>query len=440
MSPEAQPPTPSLAGASRRELLALGAAAAVAGCSSAPATAPAPDATAASAALFADLADQSDSVAPITAQERAQRRLRLGELLASTGHDAFFCEAGPTMSYLTDVRWGHSERVFGLVVQADGTHFWICPGFEAEKARLRTEEEAGGELVTWEEHEYARGALARAMVERGLERWSVDPSARLLAVEELRAADASAVVASGAPLIGALRGVKDAHELQLLRRANELTQQGILAASEHVRPGMTASEIAGLMRSAQQSLGLSNVWVLALVGPAAAYPHGNSRETTLGRGDFLLVDTGGALHGYQSDNTRTWTPAGQPGAAQLRAWNAVRDAQRRAYDAIRPGVRCADIDRIARTSIEGAGYGAAYQHFTHRLGHGIGMEGHEPPYFDLGSEVVLREGMTLSNEPGVYVLGEYGVRLEDIVAVTADGAEHFGNWQAGPTSPASSSD
>ena len=421
--------------ASRRDLLLFGAAgAATLGCASRSSTA-AP--TILAEDPFAHLVDQRDSVTPITEAERAARRARLGELLAASGHDAFFCEAGATMTYLADVRWGHSERVFGLVVTADGDHFWICPYFEAEKARLRTEAGPGGELVTWDEHEYARGAFARAIAERGLERWTVDPDSRLLAVEELRQSGDGVSIDSAGVLLAGLRGVKDAHELALIRHANELTQQAIVAASEHVRPGMTATEISGLMRGAQEALGLRGVWVLALVGPAAAYPHGNSRETTLGKGDFLLVDTGGSLHGYQSDNTRTWAPAGQPDAAQVRAWHAVRDAQRKAFDVIRPGVECREVDRVARASLEAAGYGEGYSLFTHRLGHGIGLQGHEQPYFDLGSEVVLQEGMTLSNEPGIYVLGEFGVRIEDIIAVTADGADHFGDWQAGPTSPAS---
>ena len=431
MAPETTPHTPHLPRPSRRQLIALGAGTAALGCSATR------DREAGAQELFGNLHDQRGSIEAITSEERAGRRRRLGELLTAAGIDAFFCEGGATMSYLSGMRWGRSERVFGLVVRADGTHLWICPEFEAGRARLGIEDGPGGELVTWEEHEYARGALARVMQDQGLERWAVDPGARLLAVDELRAASATARIESAPAIVGALRGVKDEHELALLRRANELTQEAILAASEHVRPGMTRDEIAPLIRTAQERLGLRDVWVLALVGPAAAYPHGNNSEVTLGRGDFLLVDTGGSLHGYQSDNTRTWVPDGQPGREETRAWHAVHAAQRRAFEAIRPGVVCAEIDRVARASLDAAGYGPDYHRLTHRLGHGIGMEGHEQPYFDLGSEVVLQPGMTLSNEPGIYVPGSFGVRLEDIVAVTASGAEHFGNWQAGPTSPAS---
>ncbi len=390
--------------------------------------------------LFPELVDQLSSAEPISPAEREARRARLGRLLSLAGVDAYVCESGPTMSYLSGVSWGRSERVFALAVFADGSHAWICPHFEAERAELSIagEDGPGGELVTWREHEYARRALDELFSERGIGRVALDPNARLVVHDELRGTHlGSQRILSGRELVVELRGVKDHHELELIRRANELTQQAIVSAAEHVTVGMTGSDVARLMRRAQTKLGLSGVWALALVGAAAAYPHGTPEVVALESGDFLLVDTGGSFHGYQSDNTRTWVPDGKPGARQLKVWNAVRDAQRRAFDAIRPGRPCRVVDRAARDSIDGAGFGPGYRTFTHRLGHGIGMQGHEDPYFDAGSEVILRAGMTLSNEPGIYLSGELGVRLEDIVAVTDDGATHFGNWQASPDSPAS---
>jgi Xaa-Pro dipeptidase len=233
----------------------------------------------------------------------------------------------------------------------------------------------------------------------------------------------------------ALRGRKDAHELALLRRASELTQLAIAAVARTLRRGDSAAEVARRMHRAQARLGLEGTWVLALVGPSAAFPHGGDQERSIGRGELLLVDTGGSLHGYQSDVTRTWAVEGPVGAEEERAWNAVRDAQRRAFEAIRPGVPCREIDRVARSTIEAAGFGSGYEALTHRLGHGIGLEGHEDPYFDGGSEVLLEPGMTLSDEPGIYLYGSFGVRLEDIVAVTEAGADHFGRWQASPAAP-----
>jgi Xaa-Pro dipeptidase len=434
--------------ADRRQVLALAAGGALAaGCAARRETSVAPSSEPAAAAaarpdeLFADLSDPRPPLEPIQPAERAARRARLAGLLAAAGVDAFLCEGGPTMNYLAGVGWGRSERLFGLLVLADGSHFWICPAFEADKARLRIDpgekpDNPGGEIVVWQEDEYAFAPLAAALLARDVERVAIDPQMRYFAAAGLAAAHGNERVLEGRSLLVALRGRKDEHELALLRRANELTQQAIVAANEHVKPGMTGSEVAQLMQRAQRRLGLSNTWCLALVGPAAAYPHGEDHARTLGRGDLLLVDTGGAYLDYCSDISRTWSIAGPPGTDEVRAWNAVRDAQQRAYDAIRPGVRAREVDLAARASIEAAGYPGGFEVFTHRLGHGIGLDGHEDPYFDGASEVVLESGMTLSNEPGIYLLGRFGVRIEDIVLVTEAGADHFGSWQRAPDSPA----
>jgi Xaa-Pro dipeptidase len=388
---------------------------------------------------FPELSDQRAAFAPISAGERAARRARLAALLSAAGVDAYFCEGGATLAYLAGVSWGLSERTFGLVVLADGAHAWIAPRFEAEKAAVKIAPEAGGpggELITWEEDQYARHAFAE-LLRRGVRRLALDPGTRLLVRDEARAAGFSDEALVGArDLLVALRARKDAHELALLRRAAELTQQALSAAAQRIQVGMRAGEVAELVAGAQSALGLERPWVLALIGPAAAYPHGDEDQLALAPGDFLLVDTGGSFHGYQSDITRTWVPDGRPAERALSIWHTVRAAQQRAFEAIRPGVTCAEVDRAARAVIDQAGFGPDYRAFTHRLGHGIGMEGHEDPYFDRGSQVTLKPGMTLSNEPGIYLYGELGVRLEDIVAVAEDGAEHFGSWQAGPLSPA----
>lgn len=387
--------------------------------------------------LFAELSDSRGSVEPISAPERAARRARLAAALERHEADAFLCEAGATMSWLCGMRWGHSERLFGLVVLADGSHFFVCPAFEEDRARLAMKSAgAAGDVVPWQEHEYAWKPLAAELRRRGAGRVLVDPRARMFIAENLELELGAGNVRSGSALVNELRGRKDEHELQLIRRANELTQQAILAASHHLRPGMRSPEIAELMTHAQRRLGLTNVWVLALLGPDAALPHGGANATELQPGEIVLVDTGGSLHGYQSDNTRSWVFDAAPTEYQGRVWNAVRDAQQRAFDALRPGVRCGDVDALARKSLTDAGFGPGYAFLTHRLGHGIGMEGHEWPYFDGGSDVLLEPGMTLSDEPGIYLPDRFGVRIEDIVVATPDGADHFGTWQLAPTSPA----
>ncbi len=427
---------------SREELLSGSALlAAGAGLTSSESTTEAPRASAdedAAAALdeaLASLTDQRGSVPPISEAEHAARRARLGALLAGDGLDALIVEPGATMTYLSGVSWGLSERLFALTVLADGSHFWLAPGFEEERALALT----GGtaEVVTWQEHEYAYAPLAAALEQRRARSLGAEPALRLFHVEGLERAS-GARVRSAREVLLALRGRKDAHELELLRRANELTQQAILAASRLARPGMTGDELGAIVRHAHTRLGLTGHWDLSLFGPAAAKPHGEDRDRPLARGDVILLDTGGALHGYQSDNTRTWVFDAPPSERVLRVWHAVHDAQRRAYEAIAPGALAREVDEAARASFEAAGLSSGYSAFTHRLGHGIGLEGHEAPYFDGGSEVRLEPGMTFSNEPGLYYPGEFGVRIEDIVAVTDEGATHFGDWQAAPTSPASS--
>lgn len=345
-----------------------------------------------------------------------------------------FFEGGTSLRYLANVEWGSSERLFGLVVTAAGGHFWLAPGFEGQRAALKTAG-MGGEIVAWQEHEHPYAPLASALAQRGCKSLLVDPWLRHRFVHGLQAVLGADAVGIGLDVMIALRGTKDEHELSLLRRANELTQQAICRVAETLEPGVTSTEIGRRLTVAQERLGLTDIWHLCLIGPAAAHPHGDGQEVTLKNGDLLLVDSGGRLHGYCSDNTRTWTPSGKPSERQRTIWHLVRDAQQAAFDALQPGAQCGSVDRAARAVIEAGGFGPDYAAFSHRLGHGIGMDGHEDPYLDGGSSVLLAPGMTFSDEPGIYLPGELGLRIEDIVCVTEDGADHFGQWQAGPGAP-----
>lgn len=426
---------------SRRGLLGAAAALPLAACVSTRADAGAKgaraDAAAANDELFAHLSDQRGSIEPIRGHEHAARRARLADLLREAGADAFLCESGPTLVHLSGVQWGRSERLFALVVLADGSHLWVCPAFEESRARRQIDaaDGPGGALLAWQEHEHPFAPLAAALRERRVERLLVEPQIRHTFVDRLGTAFGAQRIASGAQATIALRGRKDAHELALLRRANELTQLAIREVAKTLRPGLTGDDVAARMAAAHARLGMRSPWALCLIGPAAALPHGDDHDVPLQRGDLLLTDVGASLHGYQSDETRTWIVDGQPSSEIERAWNVVRDAQQRAFEMLAPGVRCADVDARARSVIAAAGYGEGYAALTHRLGHGIGLEGHEDPYFDGGSQVVLAPGMTLSDEPGIYVPGRYGIRIEDIVAITERGADHFGTWQKSPASP-----
>jgi Xaa-Pro dipeptidase len=425
----------------RRAFLGLGAGA-LAGCAGRAGAAVEPevdaDARAALDERFADLTERSHRFAPISHAERAPRRARAAELLAARGIDALLVEPGATLTYLTGVSWGLSERLFGLVLCADGEALWVAPAFEEERARQHTAP-APGEIVTWPEHEYAYRPLAAALARRGVERVAIEPRARLFVAEGLADAFAdaggAARVVSGRAVVAELRGRKEPRELELLRAANELTQEAIAAVAARLEPGITDADLGRWMRHAQERLGLTGTWVLPLMNADAALPHGAATQRVLARGDLILVDTGGALHGYQSDNTRTWVFDAPPSERVTRIWNTVRDAQKRGFEALRPGEPCAGADRAARAAIAAGGFGAGYEAFSHRLGHGIGLEGHEEPHLDGGNELTLAPGMTFSDEPGIYLPGELGCRIEDIVCITAEGADHFGAWQRSPVSP-----
>ena len=383
------------------------------------------------------LEDQSARYTPIDFEERIERRVRLAQVLRASNLGGLLVEPGATMTYLTGVSWGRSERLFALALLADGSSVWIVPAFEAPRAEERVLRVGGDPpaIVTWDEHEYAFAPLAAELEKRGVKRIAIEPQTRWFVADRLATALGPERVVDGSPITRILRSAKSPSELALLRGANELTQRAIARVAETLEPGMTDHQIGALIARAQRRLGLRSTWVLPLIGANAAYPHGSPNGAVLGEGDLVLVDTGGSLHDYQSDITRTWS-LGAPGPEVERAWSVVRDAQLRAFETLAPGVRASDVDAAARAVIVAAGYGEGYEAFAHRLGHGIGLEGHEEPYLDGGNELTLDPGMTFSDEPGIYVPGRFGIRIEDIVVVTEDGGDHFGSWQTSVRSPA----
>jgi Xaa-Pro dipeptidase len=375
---------------------------------------------------FPELAGFCDGVAPIGADECAARQERARKLLRVAGFAALVVEAGPTMRYFAGDPWRRSERPLLLVLPVSGQPVFVGPAFE--EGTLRESVVGGGaELRVWQEHEDPYALAVAALRDRGARRGRValEPTTRLFISTGLARAGSGIAFDAGAAVVDACRMVKSAAELALLRRANQATKAALRAASARAAAGMTEDELAGLVREAQEAAGLDSVWTLALFGPDAAFPHGTRNRRRLADGDLILVDTGGDLHGYQSDITRTWA-FGAVAPESRRAFDAVLAAQEAAMARIRPGARCGDVDAAARRVVAERGFGGDYQRFTHRLGHGIGLEGHEAPYLVRGSETRLVPGMTMSNEPGIYLAGRFGVRIEDIAAVTEEGVEVFG--------------
>jgi Xaa-Pro dipeptidase len=229
--------------------------------------------------------------------------------------------------------------------------------------------------------------------------------------------------------------IKDAHELALMRRACEITVAAHRAVFASLKPGMTQAQVSALSAEAHKRLGVRG-GSLVLFGADAAFPHGTSKPQPLKAGDVVLIDGGCRLHGYASDITRTGVFAAPPSARQREVWEIVRRAQEAALRAARPGAECQAVDAAARRVIEDAGFGPGYKYFTHRLGHGIGMDGHEWTYLVRGNTTRLRPGMCFSDEPGIYLYGELGIRHEDIIFITEDGADNMTKWPGTPEDPA----
>jgi Xaa-Pro dipeptidase len=370
---------------------------------------------------FRPVAGLATSARPLDAQDYQAHLGRVQAGLAEAGIDALLVEPGRTLLYLTGVSWSPSERLFLLVVPARGAPRWIAPAFEEARARERAGR--GAEIALWQEHEDPHLLLRRIVPGTGPV--AVDPAMRELNASNARQVLAPRALVSGRAVIRSARILKTAHELALLEQANVITKRCLSLVATLVREDMTEPELSNLVAGAQRAAGLRDAFALVLFGPNAAFPHGTGQVRRLRPGDLILIDTGGELHGYRSDITRTFG-FGRVSDEARRAFDTVLAAQRAAFAQMRPGVPCERLDAAARAVIDAAGFGPGYRSFTHRLGHGIGLEGHEDPYLVQGNQLELRPGMTMSNEPGIYLPGKLGVRIEDIAAISADGHRVFG--------------
>ncbi|HPW17935.1 MAG TPA: Xaa-Pro peptidase family protein [Candidatus Aminicenantes bacterium] len=387
----------------------------------------APDARPASGAQ--ELRNLAAGVQPLGPEDYAARREKARRLLAANKLDAVFIGGGTNLVYFTKVGWWLSERVFGVVLSRKKDPVWVCPAFEAERAKELVP--AGQEIRVWEEHESPYALIGGVMKDLGAAaggRLGTAPDLRAFEVHGLRRALPGLEIADGAPVTEGCRGVKTEKEIAYMDLANRIIKLAYREGFKTLRAGMAARDLSGAIAAAAQKLGSTGSGGPQF-GPNSAFPHGSQVQRTLAEGDIVLVDGGCAIEGFRSDVTRT-VVFGQPSDKQRKVWDIVRKAQKAALAAARPGATCESVDRAARKVVEDEGYGPGYKYFAHRLGHGIGMEGHEYPYFVKGNTLELEPGMTLSNEPGIYIYGEFGVRTEDCLVVTADGARHLGGLEA----------
>lgn len=337
--------------------------------------------------------------------------------------DAILLAGGTSLAYFSGVRWGNSERLLLMVLPAKGEAFFISPAFEEDRAREQISLGPGSrqQVFTWQEDDSPYALAATALKERGLAsgKLGVEETVKFVFADGIGKAVPAATIGSATAVTAGCRGVKSPAELALMKLANQVTLQAYAAARQNLREGMTNAEFGGLIAAAHQKLGFPG-HAMVLVDESAALPHGSVKPQRIREGSLVLIDGGCQVEGYASDISRTFV-LGRPTDKMKKVFDVVHLAQTKALETARPGLPCEALDAAARKVIVDAGFGPGYTYFTHRLGHGIGMDGHEWPYLVRGNKLALSKGMTFSDEPGIYIRGEFGVRLEDILVITESG-------------------
>jgi Xaa-Pro dipeptidase len=360
---------------------------------------------------------------PITKEEYLRRQETARRYMVDAGLDGILLMGGASMYYFTGARWGISERMFGMVFPAKGEPAYVTPAFE--KGRALEQIKFGTDVRTWEEDESPYQLIAGILKDRGIAsgRLGVEETVEYRFSDGVAKAAPAVRITSADPVTARCRRVKSASELEIMRLANQITLRAFETALKSLSEGMTHFELGAKIAQAHQQLGAQG-GALVLFGEHSALPHGTVTPQKLREGDVVLIDGGCDVLGYKSDITRT-TVFGKPTERQRKGGEIEKRAQGAALKAARPGVACEDVDAAARKVIVDAGFGPGYKYFTHRVGHGIGLDGHEWTYLVRGNKTKLEPGMTFSDEPGIYIPGEFGVRLEDIFVVTENGAELF---------------
>jgi len=342
------------------------------------------------------------------------------------------------LKYFTGIRWWGGERMFALVLPAKGIPFYVCPAFEEGRAReqiANASDSKDPDVWVWQEDENPYQLIAQGLKERGLSsgKLGMEETVRFAFSDGIGKAAPQLSIVSATRVTARCRMIKSAHELALMQLANQVTLAAYEAVHRAIKDGMTQRQVEDLVAAAYGQLGFPGEASVE-VGEYSAFPHGSATPQIIREGSVIMVDDGCTVEGYQSDITRTFV-LGKASDKMKKVFDIVHRAQSAGLAVARPGVECGDVDAAARKVITDAGFGPDYKFFTHRLGHGIGMDGHEWPYLVRGNATKLQANMTFSDEPGIYIRGEFGVRLEDDMHVTENGAELFTRQSASLEEP-----
>jgi len=381
---------------------------------------------------LAVLKSRKSEAVPITRKERHERQERARKLMGENALNAIVLMEGTSLRYFTGIRWWGGERLFALVLPVKGAAFYVCPAFEEGRAREQLANAPDGEqpdVRTWQEDESPYQRVAQGLKERGISsgKLGMEETVRFVFTDGIAHASPQVTLTTATAVTAGCRMIKSAHEVALMRLASEVTLAAYEAVYHALREGMTQQQVEKLIAAAYKQLGFPGE-ASVQVGEYSALPHGSSTPQVLREGSIVIIDDGCTAEGYQSDITRTFVLGKVPdqaGDKMKKVFDIVHRAQAAALAAARPGVQCGAVDAAARKVITDAGYGPDYKYFSHRLGHGMGMDGHEWPYLVRGNTTKLQPNMTTSNEPGIYIRGEFGIRLEDDMHITENGAELF---------------
>jgi Xaa-Pro dipeptidase len=369
---------------------------------------------------------------PITNDERLARVEKARAIMVAEGFGAIMLNGGTSLSYFTNIRWGLSERFFGMIIPAKADPFFVCPAFELDRAQEQMKLGPYGsraDVRTWQEDENPYALVAQGLRDHGVigAELGIEETVRYVFADGVAKAAPALRVVSATPVTAGCRMIKDAHEIDLIRLAGRVTLNAYGASYQNLRVGMTQGEFSGLVAAAHGRQGFSGGGGVQ-IDQFSALPHGSIIPQTVHDGSILLIDGGCSVEGYSSDISRTFV-CGKPTDKMRQVFDLVHRMQAAALAAAKPGAALESIDEAARKVAVDAGYGPGFKYFTHRLGHGLGMDGHEWPYlvrnnmFGWTTRLTAQPGMVVTNEPGIYIPGEFGVRLEDDMVITENGAE-----------------
>jgi len=359
---------------------------------------------------------------PITAQERNARIAKVQALLRQKQWTALLVESGSTLDYFTGIHWWQSERITAAIIPAQGPVLIVTPFFEEPSIREMLQVE--GVVHPWKEDESPFELINRLLSPGTL---AVDAGVRFFIIDALnRISGAQRPVVSGSELVRACRLIKSPAEIALMQLANDVTLAAMHHVHDNLRLGMAMTEIEKLMDAATHALGGQTPFSLVLLNEASAFPHGSRLPQKIRQGSVVLMDCGCFVHGYESDISRTWV-FGQPTARQREIWNTVKQGQELTLATAKIGVPVGTIDKTVRAFYEQKGWARDYglPGLSHRTGHGIGLDVHEDPYLVRNDTTPLQAGMCFSDEPGIYIPGEFGIRLEDCWHMTEAGPKLF---------------